>query len=109
MLYDVYMLTLWLVIALALGGIVGWATFSAGRRQPWFSGWFRAALIVFAVGLVLAVGHFITGRTQFWLEVALLAFAAYVVGAFLGGALRGVTAPPWTANSVDRPSPVILH
>ena len=36
MLYDVYMLTLWLVIALALGGIVGWATFSAGRRQPWF-------------------------------------------------------------------------
>lgn len=98
MLYDLSMLPIWFAVALALGGLVGWTTFSAGPQQPWFLGWFRIALILFGLGAVLAMGHILAGRAQFWLEIALLAFAAYMLGAVIGGALRGAWARPSLAD-----------
>jgi hypothetical protein len=61
MFYEVSYLWTWLILALIVGGVVGWRNESDGPQQPWFEG---------------------------WLETAVLFFAAYVIGCFAGGAAR---------------------
>jgi len=98
MFYDICTLAIWEALALALGLIVGWVTFSSAEPGRWFAGWLRIALIVFVVGLFLAIIKVIPGRAGFWLEAALLLFAAYLIGCWFGGGLRGLFAPPKEAG-----------
>ena len=86
--YDVSFLWLWLILAALIGGAVGWLTEGPEPQAPWFHGWPRVAVIVFALALVAAATHIFDGRMAVWVETAVLFFAAYVVGALLGGALR---------------------
>lgn len=94
MLYDISVLWIWLFAALGLGIIVGWATDKPGAQGPWLFGWFRGALVAFAVGLVVAWLRWLPGKLGLWLEIALLDFAAYVVGCVLGGVFRLVFVTP---------------
>ena len=89
MTYDISLLWIWLALALAVGAVVGWRTDEPGPQAPWAQGWPRTALTLWAVGVVAALLHLGSGRAAFWLESATLFFAAYVVGALLGGWLRG--------------------
>jgi uncharacterized membrane protein len=88
MFYEVSFLWLWLVLALIVGGVVGWRNESDGPQQPWFEGWFRVALILLGVGFVLSILGLVSGRFGFWVETAVLFFAAYLIGCFAGGAAR---------------------
>lgn len=88
MFYDVSYLWFWLLLAVLVGGAVGWRTEAEGPQQPWFEGWFRYALIALGVGFVLAIVGLFSGRVGFWLETAVLFFAAYLIGCLAGGGAR---------------------
>ncbi len=75
----------WIFVALAfvLGLFVGWATCGGvedGRRSDWL-GWATAA---FLAGLFLAGFKWIPGLPGHLLEVAMLLFAAYILGCLTG-------------------------
>ena len=55
MFYVISQYWLWELLALALGAVVGWLTFT-GEPGGWLRGWFKWALVAFAIGLP-------TGRT----------------------------------------------
>jgi len=106
MFYDISALAIFEILALALGLIVGWLTYTSGAKGSWFSGWFRIALVLFVVGLILAWFRWPLNRAGFWLEAALLMFVAYIIGCFVGGALRQLfSAPKEEPKAVDRPAP----
>jgi hypothetical protein len=88
MFYDVAFVWIWLALALIVGGYVGWRNESEGPQQPWFEGWFRVALILLAIGFVLALLGLVPGRMGFWVETAVLFFAAYLIGCLAGGFAR---------------------
>ena len=88
MLYDISFLWIWLILALLLGGAVGWRTEAPGAHGPWFVGWFQWALIALAVGFLVAIFPILPGRLGFWLETAVLIFIAYLIGCVAGGALQ---------------------
>ncbi|MFO1116915.1 MAG: cell envelope biogenesis protein TolA [Beijerinckiaceae bacterium] len=73
----------WIFIALALllGLFVGWST-RGGAQEP--APWLYPALGAWGVGLLLAVVKVVPGALGHALEVALLLFAAYIVGCFAG-------------------------
>lgn len=81
---------LFAALALALGLIVGWATCARGRDGH--LGWLIWALVAFVVGLVLALLKIVPGFPGHALEVALYLFAAYIVGCWLGCALKSLFA-----------------
>jgi len=78
---------LWLLIALAIGLVIGWVTW---RREPdgWVDGWVSLTAIAFLVGAAIAAFKLLPNRPGYWLEVALLLFMAYVIGCFLGWLMR---------------------
>jgi hypothetical protein len=88
MIYDISFLWIWLLLALVLGGVVGWRNESSDPPGPWFLGWFRIALIVLIVAFLAAILHILPGRAGFWLETAVLFFVAYLIGCLAGGALQ---------------------
>ena len=88
MFYDVSFLWIWLVLAALIGGFVGWRNEIEGPQAPWFEGWVRYALIALGVGFLLALIGLVPGRMEFWLESAVLFFAAYLIGCLAGGAAR---------------------
>ena len=90
MTYDISFLWIWLALALVAGAVIGWRTNEPGPQGVWAEGWPRTALIVWGVAVVAVVIHLLAGRLAFWLESATLFFAAYVVGALLGGWLRSL-------------------
>jgi hypothetical protein len=92
MFYDASFLWIWLALALLLGVAIGWRTEASGPQEPWFTGWFRYALIALVVGIVLALLHLIPGRAGFWLETAVAFFVAYLIGCLAGGALQRLRA-----------------
>lgn len=93
MFYDFSFLWFWLLLAALVGGWIGWRNEAEGPQQPWFEGWFRNALIALGVGFVVAVIGILSGRAAFWLETAVLFFAAYLVGCLAGGAAKRTLAP----------------
>ena len=93
MFYDIYMLEIWLALAILLGAVVGWLTYSAGAHTVWLAGWFRWGLLIWVIGVLVAWAALLPGRAGFWLESALFMFAAYVIGCVLGGGLRALFAP----------------
>ena len=78
----------WLAAALAMGLVVGWRTYSDAPRRSWFGGWIIWGALVFVVGVIVAVLKLLPGRYGLWLEIALLMTATYIIGCFLGGALK---------------------
>ena len=90
MIYDIYYLWVWLVLTALVGGAVGWRHEVAGPQQPWFTGWFRGALIALIVAFLVAIVHLFSGGLAFWVETAVLFFVVYVLGALAGGAVKRV-------------------
>jgi hypothetical protein len=86
--YDVSFLGAWLALAALVGLGVGWWAEAPEPQAPLFQGRFRAALIVLAVAFVAAFIHLFSGGLAFWLESAVLFGIVYLVGCFVGGALR---------------------
>ena len=88
MLYDISFLWIWLILALLLGGAVGWRTEAPGAQGPWFVGWFQWAVIALVVALIVSIFPILPGGLGFWLETAVLFFLAYLIGCLAGGALQ---------------------
>ena len=83
----------WLLLALILGGLVGFYTFEREFKPPaenrlwWLPVWSRWILAIFVFGCVVAIMHWFPGRLAFYLDIALLFFAFYIIGCLLGGVL----------------------
>jgi len=92
MTYDISFLLIWLFLAAVLGAVFAWRTYEPGPQTPVFEGWVRRAAIAWLVALAIVVLHLLSGRLAFWLETAVLFCVAYVVGALIGGAARGLRA-----------------
>jgi predicted flap endonuclease-1-like 5' DNA nuclease len=97
---------LWLLVALALGLVVGWLTCSRERTR-WFTGWLPPALLAVVVGLLLTGLRIVNGVPALWLETALLMFAFYLAGCCLGCLLRQIlgldagATPRWVNEGWD--------
>lgn len=74
---------IFVLLAIALGLFVSWASRDASNRREG-PGWLAPAGIVFAVGLFLAAMKWLPGFWGLALEVALLLFGAYIFGCALG-------------------------
>ena len=81
----------WIFAALAalLGLVVGWLTCAPPREGR--LGWLVWGLGAFVVGLVLALTQIVPGLAGHALEIALLLFAAYLLGCWLGCLLKQAT------------------
>lgn len=77
----------WLLVALAIGVVVGWAT-CASPPQPRRWGWLPVGLAIALMALLLTVFRFINGLGALWVESGLLMFAFYMGGCCLGCWLR---------------------
>lgn len=83
------LLQYWIFVALAftLGLFVGWATCGGGEDRN-RSNWLAWAVAAFLAGLFLAGFKWIPGLLGHLLEVALLLFAAYIIGCLTGCGCR---------------------
>jgi Ca2+/Na+ antiporter len=88
MTFDISYLWIWLVLSAIIGGVVAWRSHVPGPQAPVFEGWVRRAAYIWVLAVVAALLHLLSGRVAFWLESAVLFFAAYVLGALIGGAAR---------------------
>ena len=88
MLLDVVSYPGWLIAALSIGLVVGWRTYLNAPRRNWRDGWIIWGAIAFVIGAIVAALKLLPGRYGLWLEIALLMFAFYIVGCFLGGGLK---------------------
>lgn len=90
MLYLTEFHSAWLLLALLLGGIVGWLSFL--HEKPGWSGagWLRVGIPVFLIGLAVAAFKLLPGAAGYWLDLGLLFFGTYVIGCLLGSVLRGL-------------------
>jgi len=88
--------TYWLplVLALLLGAVVGFYTFLRIESTHWWPAtpnWLKASIVLFVIGLLAAFLRWLPGTSGLYLETALLLFAAYLIGCFLGNWLAGLT------------------
>jgi len=90
MLFDVVSYPGWLIAALGIGLLVGWRTYLNAPRRNWRDGWIIWGALAFVIGVIVAALKLLPGRYGLWLEIALLMFAFYIVGCFLGGGLKKV-------------------
>jgi len=94
----------WMLVAGILGLLVGWIVTQTERHVRWVAGWLHGALWIFAIGLVVAVLKLLPGRAGLWLEMALLLFAAYLVGCWLSAWIRSMlAADAATSTTGSRP------
>jgi hypothetical protein len=87
MLFDLASYPGWLIAALGIGLVVGWRTYLDAPRR-WRGGWIIWGALAFGIGVIAAALKLLPGRYGLWLEIALLMFAFYIVGCFLGGSLK---------------------
>ena len=88
----------WMLVAACLGLLVGWLSSRTERDVHWVAGWLHATLWIFAIGLVVALLKLLPGRAGFWLESALLLFAAYLIGCWLSAWIRSSLAVDTTST-----------
>ncbi len=88
MLFDLVSYPGWLIAALGIGLVVGWRTYLDAPRRNWRDGWILWGALAFVIGVIVAALKLLPGRYGLWLEIALLMFAFYIVGCFLGGRLK---------------------
>jgi len=105
MVFDLASFPGWLVVALCIGVVVGWRTYSNEPRRGWFAGWVPWGLLAFAAGLLVAVLMLLPGRYGLWLEIALLMTACYILGCFLGGFLKRLLGAHEPVGAVARVVP----
>ena len=92
MIYDFSVRSFWLLLALALGLVVGWASWSAQARS-WSVMGLSAAAIIVLLGVLLAARQSFEGRFAFYIETLLLMSAIYTLGLLLGDVAR-TSLPP---------------
>ena len=83
----------WMLLALVLGGIVGFTSFlrsGSGWRPTAWPGWFKLLGLLFVVGLIVAILKLLPGLLGHYLETALLFVGSYIVGCFLGSWLASL-------------------
>jgi len=100
MLFDLVSYPGWLVVALSIGVVVGWRTYSDAPRRNWFGGWIPWGALVVLIGFIVAVLKLLPGRYGLWLEIALMMTACYIVGCFLGGGLKNLLGAHETGGGV---------
>ncbi len=77
----------WLLLSVLLGFAMGWiAVVHRGRGVSTRTSRWLALLAVAVVAVALA--HLIPGRRGYWLDLALLMFAMYILGCAVGSWLR---------------------
>ena len=87
MMYVFFQYWIFVLLAFVLGLFVGWATCTGddhGKRSNWLA-W---AVAAFLVGLFLAGFKWVPGLLGHLLEVALMLFAAYIIGCITGCGAR---------------------
>ncbi|OBZ97052.1 hypothetical protein ADU59_05030 [Pararhizobium polonicum] len=87
---------LWMLLALILGGIVGFSSFlrtGSGALSVAWPGWFKLLSLAFIVGVAVAVLKLLPGTIGHYLETALLFVGSYIVGCFAGSWLASLRAP----------------
>jgi predicted flap endonuclease-1-like 5' DNA nuclease len=90
MLYLIDFHFVWLLLALIVGGIVGFLTF-AGDKAGWSgAGWLILVIPAFLIGLGIAVFKLLPGVAGYWLDLSLLFFGTYIIGCLLGSVLRSL-------------------
>ena len=89
MMYDLATFFIWILLALVIGGFVGWRTWSNAKRPDWLRSWLLPATLAFAIGVLVAALSLLPGRAGLWLEIALMMVGAYVFGCLIGGQLKG--------------------
>lgn len=94
MLYLISQYWLWLLLAFALGLVVGWLSWG-GDWRGW--SWVPLGLAVALLLFVLSWFRVINGTLALWVETGILAFFAYLVGCWLGGRMKGAFALPAAA------------
>jgi hypothetical protein len=87
MLFDLASYPGWLIAAVGIGLVVGWRTYVNAPRR-WRGGWIIWGALAFVISVIAAALKLLPGRYGLWLEIALLMFAFYVVGCFVGGSLK---------------------
>jgi len=80
MLFDLMSYPGWLAAALAMGIVVGWRTYADGPRRSLLAGWFKWGVLIFVIGVIVAVLKLFPGRFGLWLEIFLLMTAVYIIG-----------------------------
>ncbi|HMN72791.1 MAG TPA: hypothetical protein PKA55_13085 [Rhodoblastus sp.] len=89
MIYVFFQYWIFVALAFTLGLFVGWATCDGVDDEP-RGAWLAWAVAAFLAGLFLAGFKWIPGLPGHVLEVALMLFAAYVVGCVTGCGGRSV-------------------
>lgn len=92
MIYDITVLSFWLLLALALGLIVGWVAWEAEERS-WSVPALCLAIVIFLLGGLLAWRQVYDGRVAFYLETLLLLTGVYGIGLLLGDVVRTAFPP----------------
>jgi predicted flap endonuclease-1-like 5' DNA nuclease len=93
---------LWMLLALILGGIVGFTSFlrtNSGSLSASWPGWFKLLSLAFIVGVVVAFLKLLPGTIGHYLETALLFVGSYIVGCFAGSWLASLRAPEVEATA----------
>ncbi|MGY3453532.1 cell envelope biogenesis protein TolA [Bradyrhizobium sp. USDA 4353] len=88
MMYDLTTFFLWILLAIVIGGFVGWRTWSDAKQPDWMRTWLLPAILAVLIGALMAMLSVLPGRAGLWLEVALLMVGGYVVGCLVGGQLK---------------------
>ncbi|CAL76534.1 hypothetical protein; putative membrane protein; putative TolA family protein [Bradyrhizobium sp. ORS 278] len=88
MMYDLTTFFFWILLAVVIGGFVGWRTWSDEKQPDWMRSWLLPAILAFLIGSLMAMLSVLPGRAGLWLEVALLMVGGYVVGCLVGGQLK---------------------
>ncbi len=90
----------WILASLGLGLITGWIAFAHEGGNA--SGrWLKWALALLAIGIVLSLARLIPGRAGYWLDLGLLMTIVFAIGAYAGGRLRALIAPPSALPPVE--------
>src|SRR5215813_3896577 len=104
MVFDLVSYSGWLIAALGFGLVVGWRTYLDAPRRNWRDGWIIWGALAFVIGVIVAVLKLLPGRYGLWLEIALLMFAFYIVGCFLGGALKRLLGAHESRGAAEAPA-----
>lgn len=105
--YLISQFWLWLLVALAIGAVVGWMTFQ-GRDD----GFWRALVpwgILLGVGSLIAVLRLFKDGTGFWVDLGMLLAGLYFIGCFLGYLLRLRRGMPEMAAATATAAPVMAR
>ena len=91
---------MWFVVALLVGGVVGyWLRWRLGAQGGSSHG-VRWGAVAFLIGLVVAVLNWLPQRPGLYLETLLLLSFWYAAGGWLGALLRGVTSATGSTSVV---------